>query len=40
MPAEEVELGETPTPAAPFVDGTEAVEPVLIDETADQAALH
>jgi Protein of unknown function (DUF3618) len=34
MPAEEVELGETSTPAAPLVDGAEAVEPVLMDETA------
>ena len=34
MPAEEVELGETPNPAPPFVDTTGPVEPVLVDETA------
>jgi Protein of unknown function (DUF3618) len=34
MPAEEVELGETPHPAPPFVDATGPVEPVLVDETA------
>ena len=34
MPAEEVELGETPNRAPPFVDATEPVEPVLVDEAA------
>jgi hypothetical protein len=34
MPAEEVELGETPNPAPPFVDATGPVEPALVDETA------
>ena len=33
MPAEEVELGETPNPAPPFEDATGPVEPVLVDET-------
>ena len=34
MPAEEVEIGETPNPAPPFVDATGPVEPVLVGETA------
>jgi hypothetical protein len=35
MPAEEVELGETPNPASPFVDVAAPIEPVsLVDETA------
>ena len=34
MLAEEVELGETPNPAPPFVDATGPVEPILVDETA------
>ncbi|HWO85653.1 MAG TPA: hypothetical protein VNN75_04095, partial [Stellaceae bacterium] len=35
MPAEEVELGETPNPAPPFVDVAPPIEPVsLVDETA------
>ena len=33
MPAEEVELGETPNPAPPFEDATGPTEPVLVDET-------
>ena len=32
MPAEEVELGETPNPAPPFVDAAGPIEPVLVDE--------
>ena len=34
MPAEEVELGETPNPAASLVDSTGPLEPVRVDETA------
>ena len=34
MPAEEVELGETPDPAASLVDSTGPLEPVRVDETA------
>ncbi len=37
MPAEEVELGQTPNPAPQFVDATGPVEPVLVDETAAAA---
>ena len=34
MPAEQVEMGETPNPAASFVDAATPVEPVsLVDET-------
>jgi hypothetical protein len=34
MPAEEVELGETPAPAPAFVDVTGPVEPTTVDEAA------
>jgi hypothetical protein len=34
MPAEAVELGETPNPAASLVDSTGPLEPVRVDETA------
>jgi hypothetical protein len=40
MPAEEVELGETPNPAPAFLDAAGPAEPVLVDEAADQRVLH
>jgi hypothetical protein len=40
MPAEGVELGETPNPAAAFLDAAGPAEPVLADETAGQGVVH
>ena len=40
MPAEEVELGETPNAAPAFLDAAGPVEPVLVDETAGEGVLH
>ena len=40
MPAEEVELGETPNAAPAFLDAAGPVESVLVDETAGEGVLH
>jgi hypothetical protein len=40
MPAEEVDLGETPNAAPAFLDAAGPVEPVLVDETAGEGVLH
>jgi hypothetical protein len=40
MPAEEVELGETPNPAPGFLDAAGPAEPVLVHETVDRGVLH
>jgi len=40
MPAEEVELGETPKAAPAFLDAAGPAEPVLVDDPADHGVLH
>ncbi len=41
MPAEQVEMGETPNPAPAFLDAAAGpAEPVLVDETTDRGVLH